>query len=103
MKRIPSEVLAESPRLFWDIDLGSLDPDAHADFIMGRVLSEGSWSALRALHAEVGDAALRDFVQRAPHRLDSRSLRFFQVVLSTADAPCMTKPFHRSSARLFSP
>jgi hypothetical protein len=100
---IPRELLTESARIFWDVDPLALDPVAHADFIIGRVLSKGSWSAIRALRAEIGDDVLRDFVQRAPHRLDARSLRFFQVALGTAESPCMTKPSRPSSAPLFSP
>lgn len=103
MNRVPNEVLAESRHLFWDVDPAGLDPQLHADFIVGRVLSKGSWSALRALRDEVGDGVLRDFVQRAPHRLDRRSLQFFLVVLGTDASPCTTKPSRPSSAPLFSP
>jgi hypothetical protein len=101
--RIPNEVLSESRRLFWDVDPAALDPRAHADFIIGRVLCKGSWSAVCALRNEVGDAILRDFVERAPHRLDRRSLGFFQLVLGTDRSPCTTKPFRPSSTALFSP
>jgi hypothetical protein len=103
MNRVPSEVLAESRHLFWDIDPATLDPHRHADFVIGRVLSKGSWAALSALRSEVGDATLRDFVERAPHRLDRRSLRFFQVVLGTDPSACTTKPSRPSTAPLFSP
>jgi hypothetical protein len=103
MNRVPSEVLAESRHLFWDVDPASLDSHAHADFVIGRVLSKGSWSAVSALRSEVGDATLRDFVERAPHRLDHRSLIFFQVVLGTDPSACTTKPSRPSIATLFSP
>jgi len=101
--RVPPAILAEASRLFWDIDPAKLDPVAHADFILGRVLSMGSWSAVRALRAEVGDEVLGDFVERAPHRLDRRSLQFFRTVLASKEEACTTTPFRRSSARLFSP
>jgi hypothetical protein len=103
MIRIPPEVLAEASRLFWDVDLTAVDPVKHADFVFGRVLTHGSWIAIRALRAEVGDDALRDFVRRAPHRLDRRSLRFFRLALVPEESSCTTQPFRRTSDRLFSP
>jgi hypothetical protein len=103
MRRIPPEVLTEAARLFLDVDPAAIDPERHADFIFGRVLSNGSWVAVRALRAEVGDDALRDFVRRAPHRLDRRSLRFFRLALAPEESSCTTTPFRRISDRLFSP
>jgi len=96
-------VLAEASHLFWDVDPLELDPVKHEDFILGRVLSKGSSTALRAIRREVGDPGLREFVMRAPHRLDRRSLRFFQVVLSMDPSACTKTPFRRSSERLYSP
>jgi hypothetical protein len=101
VKRIPLAVLAESRRLFWDVDPNTLDPARHEDFILGRVMSLGSWEAIRALEAEIGDDAFRDLVVRAPHRLSARARRFFEVVLSIPEAACTQKRFRRSSERLF--
>jgi hypothetical protein len=103
VNRIPDEVLEEAPHLFWDVDPSTLDPVRHEDFIFGRVLSKGSWAALRAVRLVVGDQTLREFVQRAPHRLDRRSRRFFEVALAIDETPCTTTPFRRSNERLFSP
>jgi hypothetical protein len=103
VERIPPEVLAEDRRLFWDVDAEKLDPRKHEDFILGRVLSMGSWAALSAVRRELGDAGLRAFVQRAPHRLDRRSRRFFQVVLSIPETSCTTTPFRKSNDPLFAP
>ena len=103
MKQIPEAVRRNAAKLFWDIDPSTLDPVRHEDFILGRVLSKGDPEAVRAIRAEVGDEALRAFITRAPHRLDRRSLRFFQVVLSPSEVPCTAPPFPRSNARLFQP
>lgn len=85
--------------------MSALDPKQHEDFILGRVLSEGTLEMVRALRAEVGDAALRAFLNRAPHRLDRRTRRFLQVVLadviSEEATPCTKTPFRRNSAALF--
>lgn len=103
MKRIPEVLRRRATKLFWDVDVSALDPERHEDFILGRVLSKGDLEAVRALREEVGDAVLRAFVARAPHRLDRRSLRFFEVVLSTDEVPCTNHPFQRSSVPLFRP
>jgi hypothetical protein len=107
MRRIPEAILQAGNRLCWDVDPRGLDPERHEDFVLGRVLSEGTAEMVRALRQEVGDEVLRAFVMRAPHRLDSRTRRFLQVVLGANSAkqqePCTTTPFRRSSDVLFSP
>jgi hypothetical protein len=103
MRSIPLAVREASARLFWDVDVATLDPERHEDFILGRVLSEGDWATVRALRSEVGDQALRAFVDRAPHRLDQRTRRFLEVVLPNSEKRCTTTSFHRSSGGLFSP
>jgi hypothetical protein len=103
MLRIPEVVQQAGRRLFWDVDAAALDPERHEDFILGRVLSEGDWEMVRALRAEVGDQALRAFLDRAPHRLDARTRRFLEVVLPPSEGPCASTPFPRNSGALFSP
>jgi hypothetical protein len=103
VERIPDEVIAEASHLFWDVDASRLDPTKHEDFILGRVLAKGSWAALRAIRLVVGEHELREFVRRAPHRLDRRSLRFLEVVLRMDQEKCTTTPFRRSNEQLFSP
>jgi hypothetical protein len=102
MRAIPSAVLQAARRLFWDVDVAALDPELHEDFILGRVLSEGDWTIVHALREEVGDQALRAFVDRAPHRLDKRTRRFLDVVLPANSDPCTTPHFRRNSDGLFS-
>lgn len=103
MKRLPDIVLEHAPRLFWDVELASIDPVLHEDFILGRVLDHGTWDDVRALRTALGDAALRSFVARAPHRLDRRSLAFYRVVLGLEPSACATTSFRRNSAPLFAP
>lgn len=102
MRRIPQPVLDASTRLFWDVDPATLDPALHEDFILGRVLSEGDWDVVQALRAEVGDKVLRAFLERAPHRLDSRTRRFLEVVLPASEEPCTKTAFPRNKDALFS-
>jgi hypothetical protein len=56
MQRIPEAILNAGPRLFWDVDVATLDPRQHEDFIFGRVLSEGTTELVQALRDEVGDS-----------------------------------------------
>jgi hypothetical protein len=101
---LPEIIASHAGRLFWDVDAGSLDLEAHEDFVLGRVLSLGSWQDLTALREEIGDDRIRQFVERAPHRLDRRSRRFFEVVLGARlEEACTTTPFRRSSESLFRP
>jgi hypothetical protein len=86
MQRIPPVIQNAGNRLFWDVDPATLDPERHADFILGRVLSEGDWEMVRALRREVGDSALRAFLERAPHRLDARTRCFLHVVLPASES-----------------
>ena len=104
MERIPTLIRNASCRLFWDIDPTTLDPVLHEDFIFERVLSKGDWSVVRALRAEVGDGALRVFLERAPHRLDARTRRFLEVVLPKgSEEPCTPVSFRRNNDALFRP
>jgi hypothetical protein len=102
MRRIPDAILKAAPRLFWDVNVETLDPERHEHFILGRVLSEGDWETVSALRAEVGEHALRAFLDSAPHRLDRRTRRFLEVVLPPSKEPCTKAPFRRSSDALFS-
>jgi hypothetical protein len=104
MRAIPPEILAAASRLFWDVDVGSLDPVAHEDFILGRVLVEGDWSSVQTLRRAVGDAGLAAFLARAgQRRLDRRVRRFLQAVLEVPFDPCETTSSTNASAPLFTP
>ncbi len=78
MRRLPEILRRNAARLFWDVDVGGIDLNRHADFVLGRVLSLGDAEAVHCLRREFGDEALRDFVARASHRLDARAPAFFR-------------------------
>jgi hypothetical protein len=104
VREIPAEVMAEATRLFWDVDPSTLDPEGHEDFIVGRVLVEGTWSSVRAVQRALGDKALASFVQRSGgRRLDRRTLRFFQAVLGLPAEPCETTSSPNPTAPLYVP
>jgi hypothetical protein len=87
MRELPATIRDRLPKLFWAVDLARLDPELHEDFVFARLLNEGDWSVVRALRDAVGDDALAAFVRRAGRRLDRRTRRFFEVVLSIPAEP----------------
>lgn len=76
--RLPPEVRA----LFWEYGDREVSLESERDFVMGRVLSAADWDGLRWLRREVGEAAIRDYLDRTRGRLLSpRQLRLWQVLL----------------------
>jgi len=68
--------------LFWDCDFAQLDWQQHRDFIIRRVLAEGSWDAVCWLRNELGDPPLRDWIERHQGRsLSPQQLRFWELIL----------------------
>jgi hypothetical protein len=68
--------------LFWNCAPGAVSLRDHADFVAGRVLSEGSWDAILWLRRERGDAAIEDYLRRTSGRLLSpRQLRLWECLL----------------------
>lgn len=103
MREFPTAIRSKLPKLFWDVDLARLDPELHEDFVFGRLLNEGDWDVVTALRRAVGDDALAAFVRRAGRRLDRRTRRFLEVVLSIPAEPCTTTSSTHPSAPLFRP
>ena len=75
---LPPEVRS----LFWEHGDRALSLERDRDFVLGRVLSAGSWEAMRWVRAQVGDALLGEYLNRTHGRLLSpRQLRLWQVIL----------------------
>jgi hypothetical protein len=103
MRKLPREIADRSSRLFWDVDVSSLDFERHEDFIVGRVLMEGDWSAVRALRRELGDDRMAQWLGRAGRRLDRRTRRFLETVLEIPADQCETTSWKNDKDRLFAP
>jgi len=68
--------------LFWEYDFADLDRQEDHDLIVGRILTRGSWDAVRWLRREEGEEAIRGWIERTHGRpLDRRRLRYWQLVL----------------------
>ncbi len=63
------------PALFWDIDITTLDPEAHAQYIIGRVVSKGNLSDWNTLKQLYGHQRIRQEVVNL-RSLDAKSLNF---------------------------
>lgn len=83
-----SERLPEHLRpLFWDCNLDEVNWDDHHDFIVGRILSAGTFDALRWLRRKVGDEALRGWFNRRHGReLERKQIRFWELILRLSKA-----------------
>jgi hypothetical protein len=68
--------------LFWDCDGRHVTLASDPDFVVGRVLSAGTWKQVRWLRRRVGDAALARWIRARKGRgLEPRQLRFWQLIL----------------------
>ena len=68
--------------LFWDCQFDELRLPHDWSFVMGRVLTSGSWSQIGWLRKRVGDDSLQQWIcQREGRPLDPRQLRFWELIL----------------------
>ena len=67
---------------FWEYRFRDLSWERDHDLVIYRVLTDGSWEAVRWLRHRLGDDALREWILRRQGRgLGSRNLRFWEVIL----------------------
>lgn len=90
------EELREDLGLFWDAKAGTVDPESHAPYVIGRVLSLGTLRQVRALVDFYGQDRLRSFfLEGGLRHVDSRTANFWLFVLGLTREECE----RRSSAR----
>lgn len=66
---------------FWEYNLAELSWPQHADLIIGRILTRGTWSDFQWLRSVARDDALADWIVRHKGRgLDRRHLNFYRFV-----------------------
>jgi hypothetical protein len=82
MVRLPDEV----HWLFWETDAGRVDTEAHAEFVMARVLEFGRMSEVRWLLRTYGRERLHAFLREVGHpELTSRTLDFWHAAFAAED------------------
>jgi hypothetical protein len=73
--------------LFWDRVPGSVRWSEHREFVIERVLTDGTWEATKWLRRFVTDDELRAWIRRTrARRLEARTARFWQFVLDIPEA-----------------
>lgn len=77
-----TEVLPDGvARLLWDVDVTSIDLDRDRALVIERIMSRGTWEAMRWLRRRYAKAVLADFVrQRGPLVLSPRDLAYWALV-----------------------
>lgn len=69
--------------LLWDVRADAIDPAAHGDFLVGRVLGAGTVDDIRALRRDLGDDTLCGYLARTrARRLDRRRVRYLEAILA---------------------
>lgn len=76
MLPLPPEV----KRLLWDVDPDALDPVAHRDFVIERVMTRGGLEAMRWLRRVVECDVLAAFLERKGQRLSPRDRAYWRLV-----------------------
>jgi hypothetical protein len=81
-------------RLFWDVEPADIDLEAHADYVLERVMSRGGWEAMRWLRRRYTAGVLADFLSRRGDRLTPRDLAYWSLVcgLEAEHAPGGGRP-----------
>lgn len=68
--------------LFWDHRGRQVGLDTDRDFVVRRVLAEGSWGQIRLLRRKVGDEKMREVLLASRARgLSPARIRFFELLL----------------------
>lgn len=84
MSAVPSFI----ERLLWDVDVSAIDPRRDRGLIFERVMSRGSWEAMKWLRATYAVDELADFVRREGRRkLTPRDLAYWALVCDVDAEP----------------
>jgi hypothetical protein len=96
---LPAEIEAESVALFHDVRLEDIDPDAHAAFVMARVLDHGTLRSVRALLRFYGRDRIRDFFREGgAARVSPRTVPLWTAFFELAPEECTPKSSSRRSS-----
>lgn len=86
-KKKTAELPKELAPLFWDCDFTTLRWRAHRDFIIGRVLAHGDWSAIQQMRLRLRDIDLKKWFFRTEGRdLTPPQMTFWQLILKLPKA-----------------
>jgi hypothetical protein len=66
--------------LFWDVDPTTIDLERHRDYVIERIMTRGSWLAMRWLIDHVDKPDLAEFLGRRGDRLPPRERAFWSLI-----------------------
>lgn len=96
---LPDEIVAEAPALFHDTRVQDIDPEAHAAFVIARVLDHGTLRSVRALLRYYGRERVRRFLREGGmERISRRTVPLWAAFLEISPEECTpTSSPHRKS------
>jgi hypothetical protein len=100
---LPSEILDETPVLFEDVRVEEVDPEAHADFVIARVLERGTLGSVRALVHRYGVERIRSFFSDhgGADQVTGRTLSPWASFLGLRADECTSRSSRWTSARFW--
>ena len=96
---LPDEILDEAPVLFHDVRPVDIDPEAHAPFVIARVLDQGTMLSVAALLRYYGRDRIRRFFREGGiGRVSRRTVPLWLAFLDLTRDECTPRSsLHRSS------
>ena len=96
---LPREILDESSVLFPDVRPEDVDPEAHAAFVIARVLDHGTVRSVRALLRYYGSDRIRAFFREGgAGRVSPRTVPLWVAFLNLAPDECTPRSSPRPSS-----
>lgn len=85
--------------LFWEVDASRIDLEAHADYVLARVLEHGTLDDVRWAIATYGLDGIRRFFREVGHpEMSDRTVGFWRAVLHAENERWATPPDWRRSS-----
>lgn len=81
--------------LFWDVELGKLNPLDHKNFIISRILALGDSDDFRWAVDYYGKSKIKDVFLKNIKKLDARSQNFFCSYFNLDKKQCIRKQLTR--------
>jgi hypothetical protein len=100
MASLPAEISDQAQAIFDDVPLANVDPEAHADFVIARVLERGTLPSVAALLRMYGRERIRAFFLRGGAlQLSRRTVPLWLAYLDLEAEECTPKssPRRRSA------
>lgn len=101
-RKLPAAIIEEAVVLFHDTRLVDIDPVAHADFVIARVLDRGTMNSVRALVRLYGLPHVRRFLANGgAQRLSRRTTALWRAFFDLTEDACTPRSSARSKSRFW--